>query len=259
MAACYAALEPGPALWNRYIAEIDKLRSLGTMSADDHQLLRHSQPARSVLMNPTGGSVPAFSATTVDDILERMRADMRAQLAVEADELLIAAKAKLEAERDELLRAERVKLDEAHGHHLLARSQLETATAGAEAARLTAAATAASFHVQQEASRRGIKSLAGTAALWSRRAMTVLLSLCVLVTLVLGATEPDSTQMKFAWVLGPLAALGMLVAYLDNVHELSVNKLGANLENWIKGRVIAYLTGKTDVPSDTNLEGPTRL
>ena len=48
IAACYAALEPAPPLWNRYANEIDKLRALGGMSADDHQLLRPADGANEV-------------------------------------------------------------------------------------------------------------------------------------------------------------------------------------------------------------------
>jgi hypothetical protein len=123
MAACYAALEPPAELWNDYINEIDKLQSLGTISADDHQLLRYSQPARTALMNLTGGVEQAFSSRTIHEILARMKADVKAEVL---------------SEHEVLLEENRAKLDGATQAQVLAKVQFEAATADAERSRLRA-------------------------------------------------------------------------------------------------------------------------
>jgi len=76
IAACYAALEPKEALWAKYLAEIDKLKDLGTIGPRDHELLRYSLRARGELMNLTLGSEDAFFSETVPEILERVKSEL---------------------------------------------------------------------------------------------------------------------------------------------------------------------------------------
>ena len=69
IATCYAAMEPPPQLWSKYLHEIDRLKSEGRISAADHEALRVSFRAREELMNLTLGQEEVFSASTINDIL----------------------------------------------------------------------------------------------------------------------------------------------------------------------------------------------
>jgi hypothetical protein len=76
IAECYATMEPSPKLWGRYIEEIDRLRAQGNITAEDHDLLKLSLLARDQLMNLTLGTEAALSSGTVNQILERVKADL---------------------------------------------------------------------------------------------------------------------------------------------------------------------------------------
>ena len=73
IANCYAAMEPPPQLWSKYLSEIDRLRSEGRINAADHEALRVSFRAREELMNLTLGQEEIFSASTISDILNVVR------------------------------------------------------------------------------------------------------------------------------------------------------------------------------------------
>ena len=73
IATCYAAMEPPPHLWSKYLGEIDRLRSEGRITAADHEALRLSFRAREELMNLTLGQEEIFSAGTITDILNIVR------------------------------------------------------------------------------------------------------------------------------------------------------------------------------------------
>lgn len=74
--ACYAALQPSDDLWNRYIREIDRLLRQGTITAEDHQLLRASPDATRALVELTQGSDAALQEATMEEIMERTRAGL---------------------------------------------------------------------------------------------------------------------------------------------------------------------------------------
>jgi hypothetical protein len=247
MAACYAALEPPPPLWKRYVTEIDKLRSLGQMSADDHQVLRHSPPARAALMNLTGGSERAFTSATVDDILDRMKADMRSKMMAE-----------LAAERESLLQADRERIRKAEEEHQAARSNFETAKADAEAARTAAIDHAERLSMAQRLQQDRVRTVAGRLARTARRVIVGGFALCVAATLITGAVKADTTTGKLAWVLVPILVVGLVLAYLDNVHELSVKKLGRWLEDLVRERITSHLLAQSE-SSDPPHRGPTTL
>lgn len=70
IADCYAALEPGSALWSRYLEEIEKLRQDGSISEDDFFFLRYALDAREALMDRTLGEPDNVSRSEVEQILE---------------------------------------------------------------------------------------------------------------------------------------------------------------------------------------------
>jgi len=79
LAACYAAMEPSAGLLTKYLQEIDRLRKKGTLTADDHALLRVSGIATDELMNLTLGDEDAFGSSSVPQILERVRTNLVAK------------------------------------------------------------------------------------------------------------------------------------------------------------------------------------
>ncbi|ABK17585.1 hypothetical protein [Syntrophobacter fumaroxidans] len=76
MAACYAAMEPTASLWTKYLRELDLLRLKGTLTPDDHALLRASPVVAKELMDLTLGNEEALSGGSIRIILERVKADL---------------------------------------------------------------------------------------------------------------------------------------------------------------------------------------
>src|SRR3990172_905001 len=76
MAACYVAMEPGAALWEKYLDEIEQLKRTNQISVDDHALLRISPLASSELMSLTQGDEQALSGANIRQILDRVKADL---------------------------------------------------------------------------------------------------------------------------------------------------------------------------------------
>lgn len=109
IADCYAALNPGDALWRKYLAEVDRLQQRGEFSEEDYDLLRFSMEARATLMDITLGDPDAFGEGSVDEVLKRSRAAVRAEVEaahraekekrLEAERRAAEAEARLEAER----------------------------------------------------------------------------------------------------------------------------------------------------------------
>jgi len=85
MADCYAAMEPSPRLWEHFADEADNLRATGRISVEDHEILRNSSIARDHLMNLTLGSDSAFSAGTVQEILDRTKASLTKEKDIEIE------------------------------------------------------------------------------------------------------------------------------------------------------------------------------
>lgn len=86
IADCYAAMEPGEHLWQKYLAEISRLEKKGNISSDDYYLLRSSLHARAELMDITKGDENAFVEGTPQEILERVEQSIRAEAEAELRE-----------------------------------------------------------------------------------------------------------------------------------------------------------------------------
>lgn len=70
IADCYAAMQPSPALWNAYMAEVARLENAGQTSPEDVYLLRYAVEAKLALMELTLGEVESFTQGTVPEILQ---------------------------------------------------------------------------------------------------------------------------------------------------------------------------------------------
>ncbi len=103
IADAYAALNPKPELWRKYIEEIDRLRSSGGLEEEDAVYLRYGREAQEALMDETRGDPEAFTAGTVSEVLQRAqevtkaRADKRVQ---DAESMAAAATSRLEHSRN---------------------------------------------------------------------------------------------------------------------------------------------------------------
>jgi len=95
IANAYAAMEPPEELWKKYLAEVAKLQAQGTITADDYYLLRSTLDSQSILMELTFGDPDAFAEGTVHEILERVKARIKAEEA-----------AKIQHEKDERKKVE---------------------------------------------------------------------------------------------------------------------------------------------------------
>ena len=77
IASSYAALNPEPHLWKKYLEEINRLRQRGDLTQEDYYLLRFSNVARNALVDSTLGSPDAFTEGIVPEVLEAAKAYAR--------------------------------------------------------------------------------------------------------------------------------------------------------------------------------------
>jgi hypothetical protein len=85
LADCFAALEPGGRVWDRYLEEIHRLGSRGKASENDLMLLRYSTEAQRSLMDRTLGDHNQVTAETVADILDKVRQNILSPTEEERD------------------------------------------------------------------------------------------------------------------------------------------------------------------------------
>lgn len=104
LAFSYAALQPSQPIWDKYLAEIEKLEKIGTITARDLQLLRSSQLAQEELMSLTLGEEDSLSEQTISEVLSRVteeiRRDEKEKLVAEK-EAHVKTQADLDKERNE--------------------------------------------------------------------------------------------------------------------------------------------------------------
>lgn len=86
LAFAYAALKPSKRLLDKFLSEIDRLESSGSIDARDHQLLRSSPHVYSDLMHLTLGEDAALSGETVMQALERVSDEIRMEETVKFEE-----------------------------------------------------------------------------------------------------------------------------------------------------------------------------
>lgn len=101
IADAYAALNPAPELWQRYVSHIVKLRERGEVTDEQVQTLVYHQQAKTVLLQRTNGNAEAVTEATVSEVLE----DVEAELRRPAEEVAARATARAELaerQRDEL-------------------------------------------------------------------------------------------------------------------------------------------------------------
>jgi len=101
VADCYAALNPKPELWERWVQHIVRLQERGEVSDEQVQNLIYHQQAKSKLFEVTHGSPDAVNDETVSDVLYRFEAELKKPGRREADAER-KKREEVEAERDRL-------------------------------------------------------------------------------------------------------------------------------------------------------------
>ena len=82
LAFSHAALNPPSAFWNKFLTEVDRLESQGTITELDHQLLRSSPLVYPELMHMTLGEDSALTTESITETLERITNEIRSREAV---------------------------------------------------------------------------------------------------------------------------------------------------------------------------------
>ena len=69
---CYAIMQPSPQFWEKFLAEIHKLRDVGNISPHDHAFLRSEVKIRKELMGLTLGSEDELTTETISEAKARV-------------------------------------------------------------------------------------------------------------------------------------------------------------------------------------------
>lgn len=99
LASAYVGMQPPPALWKKYVDEIEKLRASGKVSADDAIVLRASWVSNEFIMKDTLGDESAVDAELPLNVLSRYK-EMSAEPYNKQITILEERIAELEKSRD---------------------------------------------------------------------------------------------------------------------------------------------------------------
>lgn len=80
VADCYAAMEPGGAVWSRYLEEVERLEQRGELSNDELYILRYAPEAKRALMDQTFGDPNRMSSDVVGKTLDNAKASIQAPI-----------------------------------------------------------------------------------------------------------------------------------------------------------------------------------
>ncbi|WP_029267660.1 MULTISPECIES: hypothetical protein [unclassified Microbacterium] len=75
LASAYSGMQPSPALWSRYLEEVDELEKREEVSPDEAVVLRATTVSRAVLMEETLGDAGEVTPDLPLVVLQRMRSD----------------------------------------------------------------------------------------------------------------------------------------------------------------------------------------
>lgn len=194
--------------------EIDRLEERGSITPDEHEVLKLSVKARDELMNLTLGSEAAFSAGTITTILSRVKAEM-----------LKEKEAELTKERHERFE--------------------ETTDLEAKRSALTTQLAS----VREESERR--KSSQQKKIYWLASklgSVARIVSFWVLVVLLIGSAAVASTlvprisshaSVRIALLL--LLLFGVLFAILNGIHGITAKSLSKAAGSWCERRALFFL------------------
>ena len=234
IAASYAATQPDDRLWDKFLGQLAKDRESANVSEEDYYLLRHSLQTRAALMEVTLGEDEAFTAGTVQEILEiakeNLRRGLREQLETE-----VSARAKAERQAED------------------ARQTAKAATTAAEqdkaAAELEYQRALNDISRREELRRTNRRNRSVT---WARKTARVLLVLFVLVfvtgTFASYLQGRQEIQRSLIWYgLAALQAVIVLFGIVSSIWGTSVEGIVRSIEHWLADRfekLLAKLSGE---------------
>jgi len=221
ISVCYAALEPGRDMWSKYLAEINKLQARGSISPDEHRVLRDSLLSREELMNLTLGSDIALTQETVPQVLSRVKKALMEQKDAELEQVRTELD-KTQAKSDAEIRAERAA-------HEQTRQRL------------------ADTQAQQEKQQAELY--------WKALRLARVLSWCgwAFVTLVLASAaillSPWASRMTFGhrWLVAFssfLLIVGFIWGFLNWLFGITVKRVRELLEKFLHARIATWLVGR---------------
>ena len=103
IADCYAALEPGDALWKRYVSVVDRLRRDGSVTEEEYATLRFTVEAKRALMAEVVGNDSELVIGSIPEILRRaneLRSVEQTQALITAEQRTLAAEESARREAD---------------------------------------------------------------------------------------------------------------------------------------------------------------
>ncbi len=200
IADCYSALGPGPALWERWVGHIVKLRERGELTEEQLQTLIYHQQTKALLYEVVRGKPENVSDEAVAEVLARYEAEVRRP----AEDDARAADAASQQERDELAgkvaELARWKQDQEAERERSRRRQTGRRTAARRIASLVAAAAMATAYA--------VLALGGQidGSFWWATA-TTLLVLCCAATVSLGFRRGWRAPLTVLVAAGAFSAL----------------------------------------------------
>ena len=150
-------------------------------------------------------------------------------------------RAELAKERDELLRAEEAKLVEAEKSHLTARETYEDALSKAQQARQLAIQEAERMANERERTRARVRAFAEGIARLCRWGAIIILAVIVGIALVIEAIRAEHPLAMAAWTITPIIAVGLVLTWLHAVVGVSVRELGERLEGKVRDGLLKLL------------------
>lgn len=232
IAASYAATQPDDKLWAKFLEQLSKDRQSSTVSEEDYYLLRHSLQARAALMEVTLGDEEAFTAGTVQEILEMAKENVRRDL---NEQLQKETSARISAEHQ---------AEQARQAALAA-----AATAEQDKAAITAAAELERQRVLDEISRRDAlrqTNRRNRAVTWAKYTAQFLWTALV-VALLIGSFASylqgrQRIQKSALWyVLALLQGGIVLFGILSLIWGTSIDAIVRRTERWLTDRFEAWL------------------
>lgn len=228
MALCYAALEPSPDLFKKYVQEMEKLRDSGQISTRDHEILRLSPLARDELMELTLGDEHALTVSSIKSILENVKVTMLAE-----------QKQTHEAELAALSKQGDEQLSEAQQRELLLSQRASAAEAAADEAARQAEILRVDLTRRQEARNRRYQRIAHKITLGVIWAGIALLLAGALAGS--GLVTPSTDASPTTKLVYPSLAL---IAVLWGVYSwhtgATVKQVARRLEDWLTKKLCDF-------------------
>lgn len=219
MADCYATLRPNPAVWDRWLEEIDRTAAAGAYSDAHLDYIRFSPDAQRVLMDLTMGDASVIEQDTVAEVVAAAEKHITGPVV----EKLSVVEGELEVERALREAAQR----DASDANMRATEEASTRKAIEEA-----------FQLEREQRRRNLQDRAAARARTYGNVLFAVLLVTFVVSPVLavvglgGVPGPD-VAVGWRIAAGVVWLVSSVVGVLATAWDMNARKLG----RWVEGRL----------------------